>query len=100
MYSSPPAYGARIVDTILGDTDLKQRWFVEVKAMADRIIDMRARLRRKLEELNPQSSWAHMTDQIGMYASPSPLGVILLMQQQLQLQMMDILGVLKQYNCT
>ena len=66
IYSNPPAYGARIVDSILGDPELKKRWFVEVKGMADRIIDMRAVLRKKLEELDPEASWNHFTDQIGM----------------------------------
>lgn len=66
MYSNPPAFGARIVDLILGDAQLRQQWFGEVKGMADRINGMRAQLREKLESLDPEASWQHITDQIGM----------------------------------
>lgn len=41
MYSNPPLHGARIVDTVLSDPELKDLWFREVKGMADRIISMR-----------------------------------------------------------
>ena len=49
MYSNPPLHGAAIVATILGDPALKKQWYGEVKNMADRIIDMRKRLRAELE---------------------------------------------------
>ena len=49
IYSNPPAYGARIVDLILGEPDLKKQWFAEVKGMADRINGMRSSLREKIE---------------------------------------------------
>ena len=35
--------------------------------MADRIIDMRARLRAELEARGSTLSWNHVTDQIGMF---------------------------------
>jgi aspartate/tyrosine/aromatic aminotransferase len=37
-YSNPPSHGARIVNTILSDTELAAEWRAELKGMADRII--------------------------------------------------------------
>jgi len=68
MYSNPPAYGARLVDTILGDPELNSLWRKEVKMMADRIIDMRQALVDELAALGNTQSWGHVTDQIGMFA--------------------------------
>ena len=48
MYSSPPVYGARIVNEILKDPALKAEWYVECKAMADRIHEMRKLLTKEL----------------------------------------------------
>lgn len=36
--------------------------------MADRIIDMRALLKKNLEELGSKKDWSHITNQIGMFA--------------------------------
>lgn len=68
MYSNPPAYGARIVDVILGDPQLKELWHKEVKMMADRIIAMRSALVEELKGLGNTQNWQHVTDQIGMFA--------------------------------
>lgn len=67
MYSNPPLHGAAIVSTILGDDALKKQWYAEVKVMADRIINMRAALRKELEATGSSLSWNHVTDQIGMF---------------------------------
>jgi len=68
MYSNPPLYGARIVQTILSDPALLNQWTHECKGMADRIITMRDLLRSKLEGLGNPRPWNHITDQIGMFA--------------------------------
>jgi len=68
MYSNPPAYGARLVDTILGCPELNALWRTEVKMMADRIIEMRAALVGELKALGNKQDWTHVTDQIGMFA--------------------------------
>lgn len=47
--------------------ELKQLWLDECSGMAARIRAMRTSLRAELEALRPGSSWAHMTDQIGMF---------------------------------
>lgn len=35
MYSNPPNHGARVVSTILNNTELKQEWLVRNKKEAD-----------------------------------------------------------------
>ncbi|KAJ1643113.1 aspartate transaminase aat1 [Coemansia asiatica] len=67
LYSNPPVSGARIAAEVLTTPGLRQEWLDEVKAMADRIIGMRAALRGRLEELGSKKSWVHITDQIGMF---------------------------------
>lgn len=41
---------------------------VEVKGMADRIIEMRERLYNKLVELDTPGEWGHIKSQIGMFS--------------------------------
>jgi len=67
MYSNPPVHGARIVSTILSDSDLTTLWRKEVKVMADRIITMRKKLSDGLKELGSKRDWAHIVNQIGMF---------------------------------
>jgi aspartate aminotransferase len=67
MYSNPPLHGARIVSTILSDTQLKQQWLQDVKGMADRIISMRTQLVENLSKEGSTRNWQHVTDQIGMF---------------------------------
>ena len=68
MYSNPPVYGARIVAEVLGDPALRAQWTAECKAMADRIIEMRAALRLQLGAAGSKREWSHITNQIGMFA--------------------------------
>lgn len=67
MYSNPPVHGARIVQEILGDAELRKQWLVDVKGMADRIITMRAKLSEGLKREGSSQNWQHITDQIGMF---------------------------------
>ncbi|KAL9128306.1 MAG: hypothetical protein Q9217_002984 [Psora testacea] len=68
LYSNPPIHGARIASEILNDPQLYGQWEKEVKGMAERIITMRAALRKNLEDLGSKHKWNHITDQIGMFA--------------------------------
>ncbi|EAQ84286.1 hypothetical protein CHGG_10690 [Chaetomium globosum CBS 148.51] len=68
LYSNPPIHGARIAAEILTTPALYDQWLVEVKAMADRIITMRALLKENLERLGSKHDWSHITSQIGMFA--------------------------------
>nr|DAD28184.1 TPA_asm: hypothetical protein HUJ06_029652 [Nelumbo nucifera] len=67
MYSNPPVYGALLVSTILDDPDLRNLWVKELKVMADRIIKIRAVLRKNLLELGSPLNWDHITNQVGMF---------------------------------
>jgi aspartate aminotransferase, mitochondrial len=68
MYSNPPIHGARIASEILNSPELLKQWLIEVKGMADRIITMRALLKKNLEDLGSIHDWSHITSQIGMFA--------------------------------
>ena len=68
LYSNPPVHGARIASEILNDPALNKQWLGEVKGMADRIITMRALLKKELESLGSKHDWSHITSQIGMFA--------------------------------
>ncbi|SLM33395.1 aspartate aminotransferase [Lasallia pustulata] len=68
LYSNPPVHGARIASEILNDSALNKQWLGEVKGMADRIIEMRALLKKNLEDLGSKHDWSHITSQIGMFA--------------------------------
>ncbi|XP_005098987.1 aspartate aminotransferase, mitochondrial [Aplysia californica] len=67
LYSNPPIHGARVAAKILNTPALNAQWLTEVKGMADRIIDMRARLRDGLKREGSSHNWQHITDQIGMF---------------------------------
>lgn len=68
MYSNPPVHGARIVQSILSDIELKNQWIQECKDMADRMHAMRSLLKNGLAEAGSSKNWDHITDQIGMFA--------------------------------
>ncbi|MCI4379252.1 hypothetical protein PGIGA_G00225730 [Pangasianodon gigas] len=67
MYSNPPMNGARIAAAILNTPELYNEWLVEVKSMADRIINMREMLVSNLKKEGSTHNWQHVTDQIGMF---------------------------------
>ncbi|KAK4146543.1 pyridoxal phosphate-dependent transferase [Dichotomopilus funicola] len=66
--SNPPIYGARIASIVLNDDALFAEWQENLRTMSGRIIDMRKKLRAKLEELQTPGGWNHITDQIGMFS--------------------------------
>lgn len=66
-YSNPPINGARIVNEILEDSDLRKQWLIDVKTMADRIISMRQTLTDNLRKCGSTRDWSHITNQIGMF---------------------------------
>merc|ERR1719245_767406 len=68
MYSSPPIHGAHLVAKVLGDPAKLEAWKVELKGMADRILQVRDLLRKGLEAKGTPGTWNHITDQIGMFS--------------------------------
>lgn len=68
MYSNPPKHGAELVVNILGDKANFEAWKKELSGMADRILEVRALLRKGLEDKGTPGTWNHITDQIGMFS--------------------------------
>lgn len=66
--SNPPAYGAKIVATILTDPSLRKQWEDDLVTMSLRIISMREALKGRLIELNTPGTWDHITNQLGMFS--------------------------------
>ncbi|CAH0700366.1 unnamed protein product [Spodoptera exigua] len=67
LYSNPAINGSRIVTEILSNPELRAQWLCDVKEMADRIINMRKKLREGIERRGNKLKWQHITDQIGMF---------------------------------
>ncbi len=67
-YSNPPAHGADIVRTILGDAELRPQWEIELAAMRARIKDNRRALVAALGERHIPGDWGGIATQRGMFA--------------------------------
>lgn len=82
-WSNPPAFGARIVSTVLSKPDLRSQWLEAIKVrwlikeiktknsfqiMSSRIKEMRKALQDSLEKLQTPGTWNHITQQIGMFS--------------------------------
>jgi aspartate/tyrosine/aromatic aminotransferase len=67
-YSNPPAHGAAIVSTILGDPELAARWELEVKAMRTRINGVRKAFVQALREAGVARDFGFLEDQRGMFS--------------------------------
>jgi aspartate aminotransferase len=61
LYSNPPIYGARVVDTVLSDPALTKMWHDELLVMSSRIDDMRKGLVKNLTALGSPHDWNHIT---------------------------------------
>ncbi len=67
-YSSPPSHGAEVVETILGDSELRAQWETDLKGMRGRIRDNRSALVDALEAAGLPGDWQPLRDQRGMFA--------------------------------
>lgn len=74
MYSSPPCYGSKIVEKVLGEEELYNQWIDEVGVMRNRLKDMRMLLFNELKELKCHgpgktgpTGWEHLIEQHGMF---------------------------------
>lgn len=68
VYSSPPAFGAQLVSTILNNPEMSRHWQLEVASMRQRMKEMRHKLRSALEALAPDVDASYLTDQRGMFS--------------------------------
>jgi aspartate aminotransferase len=67
-YSNPPAHGAEIVTTILGDPQLRRMWEDEVRDIRERISGMRSLFVRTLAEVGIQRDFSFIARQRGMFS--------------------------------
>ena len=82
-YSSPPAFGAKVVATILTDAPLFADWKAELEAMRLRILAMREALVSALQQKIPGKDFSFLTRQRGMfsYTGLSPEQVVRLREE-------------------
>ncbi len=67
-YSNPPAHGALIVATILGDAQLRQLWEEELTQMRERIAEMRVLFVETLAKQGVQQDFSFISSQNGMFS--------------------------------
>jgi len=67
-YSNPPAHGALIVSTILGDDELKQLWESELSEMRERIAQMRSLFVESLKREGVTQDFSFISSQNGMFS--------------------------------
>jgi aspartate/tyrosine/aromatic aminotransferase len=67
-YSNPPAHGAELVTTVLGDAELRSLWEREVGQMRDRINGMRKLLVKTLKAKGVPGDFSFITRQRGMFS--------------------------------
>ncbi len=67
-YSNPPAHGAELVTTVLGDAELRKLWEREVGEMRARINGMRELLVRTLKSKGVPGDYSFITRQRGMFS--------------------------------
>lgn len=67
-YSNPPAHGAMIVATILGDAKLRSEWEAELAAMRQRIHAMRGLFVETMRAKAPERDFAFIAGQRGMFS--------------------------------
>merc|ERR1711935_262730 len=68
MYSNPPCHGAFIVDRIVRNPELLKEFLSEMKAVSNRITDMRKALYNEILALKVPGDWTHIINQIGMFS--------------------------------
>ena len=67
-YSNPPAHGAEIVATILGDASLRAQWKAELDGMRTRIRNLRASFAQAISQRLPGAEFDHINRQRGMFS--------------------------------
>ena len=67
-YSMPPSHGARIVATVLNNSEMTADWESELDEMRDRISSMRSVLKAQLEKRGVTEDLTFLTNQKGMFS--------------------------------
>lgn len=67
-YSTPPMFGARLVNHVLGSEALTDEWKTELDTMRERMHTMRQQLVEKLSALRPDVDFSYLAAQVGMFS--------------------------------
>ncbi len=68
MYSNPPLHGGQIVQTILGDAELRKQWESELADIRNRILELRSAFVERMSDLIPQRDFQYINEQRGMFS--------------------------------
>ena len=68
LYSMPPAHGALLVSSVLGDSKLREEWEIELESVRLRIQLMRDLLCEKLQGNQKGKDFSHIKHQKGMFS--------------------------------
>ncbi|KAK4699888.1 hypothetical protein P7C70_g6367, partial [Phenoliferia sp. Uapishka_3] len=66
--STPPVYGAKLVNLVLNTPELYEQWKKDIVVMATRIKEMRAALFDAVVKAGTPGSWEHIVEQQGMFS--------------------------------
>ena len=68
LWSSPPSHGSQIVTRILEQPELKTMWEEELRAMRERINEMRHLFAESMQELVTDTDFSFMSHQYGLFS--------------------------------
>ncbi|XP_019369864.1 PREDICTED: putative aspartate aminotransferase, cytoplasmic 2 [Gavialis gangeticus] len=68
LWASPTCFSARVIATVLNNPALRSKWKQSLRAMAEKIMLIRAKLKEKLRILGTPGSWEHITTQLGTHS--------------------------------
>ncbi len=68
LWSSPPAHGALMVETVLGSPELRAQWEQELAVMRDRINETRDLLAETMQELGAETDFSFLSRQYGLFS--------------------------------
>ena len=68
MYSSPPIHGALVVERVLGNSELRERWTEELRGLHQRVKDIRKKFYEEIVAAGVPGDWSHISRQVGMFA--------------------------------
>lgn len=68
IYSSPPSYGAQLVQYVLSDDALRAQWEAELAEMRDRIKTMRSKFVELLNQKQDKIDFSFINNQAGMFS--------------------------------
>ncbi|XP_004637348.2 putative aspartate aminotransferase, cytoplasmic 2 [Octodon degus] len=67
LWLNPPARGSRIITTILCNPTLQEEWKLSLKAVVEKMMLIKEKVKEKLRLLGTPGSWDHITEQTGIH---------------------------------